>query len=263
MKIYFIGAGPGNPELITIKGKRIIDTAEIIIYAGSLVNKDILKTARKDAQIYDSSGMILEEILDIFSREKSTEKIIARVHSGDPSIYGAIGEQIQWCENENVEYEIIPGVSSFSAAAASLGQELTLPGVSQTIILTRMSGKTKVPEKESLENLSEINSTMVIFLSIQNIENVVETLKHGYKPNTPVVVIEKASYPDEKKISGILQDIVEKVKKENIKRQALIIVGNVLKKDFEKSRLYARDFQHDFRNKNPKNYENRDNNDLR
>jgi precorrin-4/cobalt-precorrin-4 C11-methyltransferase len=252
MKIYFIGAGPGDTELLTIKGKKIIDSADIIIYAGSLVNKDILKTVMKDAQIYDSSGMTLEEVLNIFSKAKSTGKIIARVHSGDPSIYGAIGEQLQWCEKENVEYKVIPGVSSFSAAAASLGQELTLPDVSQTVILTRMQGKTKVPGKESLEKLSKITATMVIFLSVQDIEKVVEKLKQGYKPDTPVAVIEKASYPDEKKIFGTLLNIAEKVKKENITRQAIIIVGDVLKKDFTRSRLYASNFHHGFRNNTKK-----------
>ncbi len=248
LKLYFIGAGPGDPELLTIKAKNIITRADIIIYAGSLVNPEILKFAKKTALIYDSSSLNLDQILKIVKNEKDTNKIIARVHTGDPSIYGAIQEQIAWCEKENIDFGVIPGVSSFCAAAASLKQELTLPGISQTVIITRLSGKTKVPRKEDLKKLARINATLVIFLSIDKIENVVQDLAHGYNKNTPVAIVSKASWDDEKIITGTLKDITVKVKKAKISRQALIFVGDVLKrKGFRKSKLYDKNFSHSYR----------------
>lgn len=250
MKVYFIGAGPGDAELLTLKAKRIIEAADIIIYAGSLVNKEILKFSSKPAIIYDASRLTLNEILKIIQKEKSTQKIIARVHSGDPSIYGAIQEQISWCEKENIAYEVIPGVSSFCAAAASLKQELTLPDISQTVIITRLSGRTKVPEKESLQALSQIKATLVIFLSADKIDEIVDQLIYGYSKDTPVAVVYRTTWPDEKIIRGTLKDIAKKVKQVGIKRQALIFVGDVLKKrGFTKSRLYDKSFSHTYRNK--------------
>lgn len=249
MRVYFIGAGPGDPELLTIKAGKIIKKADIIIYAGSLINRDIIKTAKKDARLYDSSGMSLEKVLQVIRRAKPSEKIIARIHSGDPSIYGAIQEQMDWCEKQEIDYCVIPGVSSFQAAAASLKQEFTLPGVSQTVILTRISGRTKVPAKEDLQKLAKTRATMVIFLSIQDIERVIRKLKKSYGLNTPVAVIEKVSFPEERKIIGTLQDIAKKVKEAGITRQAIIIVGDVLKKDYQKSKLYDKYFEHMFRKK--------------
>ena len=249
MRVYFIGAGPGDPELLTIKAGKIIKKADIIIYAGSLINKDIIKSAKKNAQAYDSSGMSLGEILQVIKKAKSAGKIVARIHSGDPSIYGAIQEQMDWCEKEGIDYSVIPGVSSFQAAAASLKQELTLPGVSQTVILTRISGRTKVPAKEDLQKLAKTRATMVIFLSIQEIERVIGKLKEGYGLNTPVAVIEKVSFPGERKIIGTLRDIAKKVKEAGITRQALIIIGDVLRKNYQKSKLYDKDFDHMFRKK--------------
>lgn len=248
MKVYFIGAGPGDPELLTIKAKRIIQSAQVIIYAGSLVNKGILKYACASALIYDSSKMTLKQVLKLMRKAKTAEKTIARIHTGDPSLYGAIQEQILWCENERVSYEIIPGVSSFCAAAAALNQELTLPSISQTVIITRLSGRTKVPEKEDLKALARLRATLVIFLSIQNIDEVVTELLCGYDNDTPVAVVSKASWPDEKIVRGTLKDIAKKVKKADITRQALIFVGEVLKREgFEKSRLYDKNFAHSYR----------------
>ena len=248
LKVYFIGAGPGDPELLTLKAVRIIRKADIVIYAGSLVNKDILKFARKAAVRYDSAKMTLEEVLGIIEKEKYNKKIITRLHTGDPSIYGAIQEQMDWCEKEGIAYEVIPGVSSFQAAAASLRQEWTLPGVSQTVILTRLSGRTKVPPKEDLEKLAKIRATLVIFLSVQDISRVVKKLKRGYAQDTPVAVVERVSWPDERKVCGTLENIAQKVRQSGIKRQALIIVGEVLrKKGYQPSRLYAKDFAHGFR----------------
>ena len=249
MKVYFIGAGPGDPELLTIKAGKIIKEADIIIYAGSLINKDIIKNTKKDARLYDSSDMDLEKVLYIIRRVKFSSKVIARIHSGDPSIYGAIQEQMDWCQTQGIDYSVIPGVSSFQAAAASLKQELTLPGVSQTVILTRIQGRTKVPAKEDLQKLSKARATMAIFLSIDKIENIVEKIGESYGMDTPVAVIERVSFPDERKIVGTLRDIVRKVKTAGIKRQAIIIVGNVLKKNYQKSKLYDKYFEHMFRKK--------------
>jgi len=248
MKLYFIGAGPGDPELLTVKAKRIIHTADIIIYAGSLVNPEILKFAKKTTLIYDSSKLNLEQIIKIIKNAKNTNKVVARLHTGDPSIYGAIQEQITWCEKEKIDFEAVPGVSSFCAAAAALKQELTLPNVSQTVIITRLSGRTKVPKKENLESLAKIKATLIIFLSIDKIDEIVKQLLCGYNKNTPVAIVAKASWNDEKIIKGTLKDIAAKVKKEKINRQALIFVGDVLKrKDFQKSKLYDKNFSHSYR----------------
>ncbi|TAN61212.1 precorrin-4 C(11)-methyltransferase [bacterium] len=248
LKVYFIGAGPGDLELLTLKAAKIIRKADIIIYAGSLVNKDILKFAKKASVSYDSSKMTLEEVLGIIDKEKANKKIIARLHTGDPSLYGAIQEQMDWCEKKGITCEVIPGVSSFQAAAASLRQEFTLPGVSQTVILTRLSGRTKVPAKEDLEKLAKIRGTLIIFLSVQDIGRVVKKLRRGYGQDTPVAVIERASWPDERRIYGTLADITKKVIIAGIKRQALIIVGEVLrKKGYRLSRLYDKGFGHGFR----------------
>ncbi len=253
MIVYFIGAGPGDPELLTIKAKKTIEAADIIIYAGSLINKGILKFARTSTLTYDSSNMTLEQVLEIMRKAKATKKIIARIHSGDPSLYGAIQEQIIWCEEEKISYEVIPGVSSFCAGAAALNQELTLPNISQTVIITRLSGRTKVPEKEDLKVLARIKATLVIFLSIQDIDTAVAQLLCGYNNDTPVAVVSKASWPDEKIIRGTLKDIAKKVKQADIKRQALIFVGEVLRKEgFEKSKLYDKNFTHSYRKKNVK-----------
>lgn len=249
MKFYFIGAGPGDPDLLTIKAKRTMEEADIIIYAGSLINREILRFSKKEATFYDSSAMNLEELLKIYQKAKEDGKTVARLHSGDLSIYSALQEQLNWCEENGIEIEVIPGVSSFQSAAASLKQELTLPGVSQTLILTRISGKTEVPDREDLERLAMAKTTMVIFLSIHEIENVVKKLLKGHGADTPVVVVEKVSWPGERKIFGTLDDIAKKVKEAGIKRQALIIVGDVLQKRHQKSKLYDAQFEHGFRRK--------------
>lgn len=249
MKVYFIGAGPGDPELLTLKAKRILEGSDIVIYAGSLINKEILKFTRKDAALHDSSTMELGEILEIYKEAKKAGRTVARIHSGDLSIYSALQEQLDWCDKEGIDSEIIPGISSFQAAAASLKRELTLPGVSQTLILTRISGRTEVPARENLEDLARTKATMAIFLSIHEIERVVDQLTKGYGEDTPVAVVEKASWPEERKIIGTLRDIAEKVKETGMKRQALIIVGDVLRGTDQKSKLYDKDFEHGFRKK--------------
>ena len=248
VRVYFIGAGPGDPELLTLKAVKVIKEADVIVYAGSLVNKAVLKLVKKKARIYNSSKMNLEEICAIFKKAAYADKIVARIHSGDPSIYGAIQEQMDWCNKQEITYNVIPGVSSFQAAAASLKQEYTLAGVSQTIIITRISARTKVPAKEDLAILAKSRATMVIFLSIQEIKRVVNKLKQGYPLDTPVAVVERVSYPDERKILGNLGDIAQKVKRAGIQRQALIIIGRVLRdRPVQKSKLYDKNFEHGFR----------------
>lgn len=248
MKIFFIGAGPGDPELLTLKGKSIIEKADVIVYAGSLVNPELLKFSKKESRIYNSAKMNLEDILGIFGKFRETDCIIARIHSGDPSLYSAIQEQMQWCEGEKISYEVIPGVSSFCAACASLKQELTLPGMTQSVIITRISGRTKVPRREALEELSKIRAALIIFLSVDRIDDVVGKLLHGYGSETPAAVIHKAGWRDEKIIRGTLKDIAGKVRAQKIKKQALIIVGEVLrKKSFRRSKLYDKAFSHSHR----------------
>jgi len=247
MKVYFIGAGPGDPELLTLKAKKILETSDVVIYAGSLVNPAILKFAKQGAVLRDSSTMELEEILNIYREAKKTGKTVARVHTGDLSIYSALQEQLDECEREGIDCEVVPGISSYQAAAATLRRELTLPGVSQTLILTRISGRTEVPARESLEKLAKTKATMVIFLSVHEIERVVSQLAKGYGKETPVAVVEKASWAEERKIVGTLENIAEKVKEAGIKRHALIVVGEVLGKTYRKSKLYDADFEHGFR----------------
>ena len=249
MKVYFIGAGPGDPELLTLKAKRILETSDVVIYAGSLVNPDILKFVRPNTILHDSSTMELEEILSIYREAKKVGRTVARVHTGDLSIYSALQEQLDECEKGGIDCEIVPGVSSYQAAAATLRRELTLPGVSQTLILTRISGRTEVPVTESLEKLAKTKATMVIFLSIHEIERVVDQLREGYREETPVAVVEKASWAEERKIIGTLGNIAEKVKAAGIKRHALIVVGEVLGSTYRKSKLYDAEFEHGFRKK--------------
>jgi precorrin-4/cobalt-precorrin-4 C11-methyltransferase len=245
-KVYFIGAGPGDPDLITVKGKKIIELADVIIYAGSLVNPEILD-CNKSAVIHNSASMTLEQVLDVMRNAVSKGFIVARVHTGDPSIYGAIREQIVELEKHGIEYEVIPGVSSFTAAASVLGMEFTLPGVSQTVICTRLEGKTPVPEREALSLLASHRASMCIFLSVQMIDEVVNELLTHYPPSTPVAVVQKATWPDQKIVTGTLADISGKASESEIAKTALILVGDFLGNDFEKSRLYDKSFSHEFR----------------
>ncbi len=248
-KIYFIGAGPGDPELITVKGQRIIKEADVIIYTGSLVPKEVIACHKEGAEIYDSASMIFEEVIDIMITYAKTNRKVARVHTGDPSIFGAIKEQIDFLDKFNIEYEIVPGVSSFLAAAASLKKEFTLPDVSQTVICTRLEGRTPVPESESLESLASHKASMAIFLSVQMIDEVVERLMKHYPEDTPIAVVQRASWKDEKIVTGTLKDISEKVKEAEITKTAQILVGQFLGEviDYSKSRLYDKYFTHGYR----------------
>jgi len=247
-RVVFMGAGPGDPELITLKAVNVLKKADIIIYAGSLVNEEILSYARDDAEIYNSASMDLKEITDIMKRGVNDSKIIARVHTGDPSIYGAIGEQIEILRKNNIEFEIIPGVSSFFAAAAALESELTLPEISQTVIITRPEGRTPKPSSESISSLAQHNATMCIFLGVHMIDGVVKDLKEHYPVQTPIAVVKKASWKDEHIVKGTLENIESKVKNANINKTAMIIVGNVLAPGkIVPSKLYDAEFSHEYR----------------
>ncbi|MGE4283633.1 MAG: precorrin-4 C(11)-methyltransferase [Clostridia bacterium] len=245
--VYFIGAGPGDPELITVKGQRLIKEADVIIYAGSLVNPAVLNGAKENAEIYNSAGMTLEEVLQVMRDAEDEGKMVARVHTGDPSIYGAIREQMDALDEMNVSYEVIPGVSSFLAAAAALKKEFTLPGVSQTVILTRLEGRTAVPEGEKLSSLAKHGASMCIFLSVGMMGKVVEELLEGYQEDTPIAVIQKASWSDQRIVLGTLKDIIQKVEAAGITKTAQIVVGNFLGNEYELSKLYDKTFSHEFR----------------
>ncbi len=248
-KVYFIGAGPGDPELITLKGKRLIERADVIIYAGSLVNPALFKGIK--AEVFDSSGMTLDEMVRIMKDSVENGKTVVRLHTGDTSLYSAISEQVERLRELNIKYEIIPGVSSAMAGAAILGQELTIPEISQTVIFTRMEGRTPVPETERLRELAKHRSTMVIFLSVGLIEKVRDELLEGYPEDTPVVVIERATWPDERVVRGKLKDLTKVVREIGIKKTALIYVGEALRASEtslkKESKLYNKDFRHGYR----------------
>jgi len=240
MKVVFVGAGPGDPELLTMKGKREIESADVIIYAGSLICKDVLKYAKKEAILIDSHGKNRAEIFAIYEKFVNEGKKVVRLHSGDVSFYSAIQEQMDFLTSKNIPFEVIPGVSSFSAASASLKRELTSPGISQTLIITKPFGKTGKPEKENMKELSKHGATLIVFLGVHLIDDVVSELRVGYPPRTPVAVVHKASWREEKIIRGTLRDITEKVKNAGIKSQSVIIIGDVLEKSGV-SKLYGGD----------------------
>lgn len=247
--VYFVGAGPGAPDLITLRGLKLIQNADIIIYAGSLVNRELLNYAEKKCEIYDSSKMTLEECAYVMERAEIENKILVRLHTGDPSIYGAIKEQMDFLSSKGIDYEVCPGVSSFSGAAAAIKAEYTLPEVSQTVILTRASGRTSVPEKESLKELAKHRASMAIFLSSSMAQKVSdELIEGGYSPETPAAIVYKATWPDEKIILTKLSELNKCAVENNINKTALILVGDFIKTtEYERSKLYHPEFSHCFR----------------
>ncbi len=247
-KVFFVGCGPGDPELITIKAKKLIQKADILVYSGSLIPNDIIKLNKKGEK-HDAAKLVREEIFDILKNNAKNEKLVVRLHDGDPSIYGAIKEQIDNLEKEGIESTVIPGVTSFLASAAALGTQLTLPGVTQTIIVTRAEKRTKVPKQESISELAKHKATMIFYLSVHLLGEIVkQAIEGGYKKSTPVAVVYRASWNDEKIITGTLQDIRKKVLKEKITKTAIVIIGDVIKpKSYEYSRLYDKTFSHGFR----------------
>ena len=246
--ISFVGAGPGDVDLITIKGRKLLEEADLVIYAGSLVSKEHLKFCKKGCQIYNSASMTLEEVVEKMEMGVSKGLKVVRLHTGDPTIYGAIREQMDLLDEKKIDYEVIPGVSSFTAACCSIKKEFTLPEVSQTVILTRIEGRTRVPKEEDLERLAAHKASMALFLSVKEIGRVVEKLIEGYeRDDVPIAVVYKATWEDEKIVLGTLKDIEGKVKKEGITKTAQILVGDFIEGEYERSKLYDPSFSHEYR----------------
>jgi len=247
-RVYFVGCGPGDPELLTVKAKKLIQKADVVVYSGSLIPKEIIKLCKK-AELHDAAKLVREQIFEILKNSAKKGKLVVRLHDGDPSIYGAIREQTDNLKKVGIEYEIVPGITSFLASAASLGSELTLPGVTQTIIVTRAESRTKVPKREKISELAKHKATMIFYLSVHLISNIVkEAIKGGYEKSTPVAAVYRASWKDEKIITGTLADIVKKVRDEKITKTAIIIIGDIVNpKSYEYSRLYDKTFSHGFR----------------
>ena len=248
MQVYIVGAGAGDPELITVKGQKLLQKADVIIYAGSLVNPALLGFAKEGAEIHDSASMTLPEVIETIEKAVAKDLMVVRLHTGDPSIYGAIQEQMDALKKKGIDFEVVPGVSSFLATAAALKQEYTLPGISQTVIITRNEGRTPVPEREKLRSLAAHHATMCIFLSIAMIEEVAaELIAGGYEETTPIAIVQRATWPEQKILRGTLATIAEQVKAEEIDRTAMIVVGDCLNTEYELSQLYAPQFSHMFR----------------
>lgn len=251
MTVYFIGAGPGDPELMTVKGQRILQACPVVLYAGSLIPREVLAAVEGSAEkIIDTAAIDLEAIIAHIQQAQREGKDVARLQCGDPALYGAIGEQMRRLDALGIDYEVIPGVSAVAASAAYLKKELTLSGVSQTIIMTRYEGKTPFPERERLPQLAQSGATLAIHLGVTRIHKIVEELLPHYGEDCPVAVCYRSSWPDQDKVTGTLSDIVQKVRDKGFTRTALILVGHVLDSDdFSESYLYAKDQAHIFRDK--------------
>ena len=247
--IHFVGAGSGAPDLITIRGKKFLEEADVIIYAGSLVNPQLLDYAKEGCQIYNSAKMTLEEVLDVMREAEKAEKITVRLHTGDPCLYGAIREQMDVLDEEGVSYDYCPGVSSFCGAASALNLEYTLPEVSQSVIITRMAGRTPVPEKESIESFAAHQATMVVFLSTGLLEELSKRLiEGGYSKDTPAAIVYKATWEDEKSFVCTVGTLAQTAKENQITKTALMIIGEaVAHSNYERSKLYDPGFTTEFR----------------
>jgi precorrin-4/cobalt-precorrin-4 C11-methyltransferase len=251
--VVFVGAGPGDPGLITVAGSEALAKADVVLYAGSLVNPELLKYAKKASEIFDTAGMNLDETTRVCLEAAGAGKSVVRLHTGDPSLYGAILEQMLPLEEAGIETSVIPGVSSAFASAAALRSQLTLPGMSQTVIFTRLSGRTPVPESEGLEKLAATGATLCVFLSVDRIAEVVaKCLEGGRSPDTPAAVVSRASWPDQSFVTGTLSDIAGKVSEAGFTRQSMIIVGDplgprILGSGFTPSKLYDSSFTHGYR----------------
>jgi len=247
-KVYFVGCGPGDPELITIKAKKLIQKADVVVYSGSLIPPKIIKFCKK-GKLYNAAKLVREEIFELLKKNAKKNKVVVRLHDGDPSIYGAIREQIDNLRKIGIQSEIIPGVTSFLASAAVLETQLTLPGITQTIIITRAEKRTKVPKKEKISELAKHKATMIFYLSIHLLSKIVkESIQGGYPKSTPAAVVYRASWNDQKIIIGTLNDITKKVWNEKITRTAIVIIGDVINpKTYEYSKLYDKTFSHGYR----------------
>lgn len=246
--VHFVGAGSGAADLITLRGKLLLEKADVIIYAGSLVNPELLKYACQECEVYNSALMTLDEVIDVMEKAENSGRTTVRLHTGDPCLYGAIREQMEKLDNLGIAYDVCPGVSSFCGAAAALKAEYTLPDVSQTVILTRMAGRTPVPEKESIESLAAHNATMVIFLSTGMLEELSERLINGgYSPDTPAAIVYKATWEDEKVCRCTVAALAQTARDNDITKTALITVGHFLGDVRSLSKLYSADFETEFR----------------
>ena len=247
--VYFVGAGTGAVDLITVRGMRLLEKADVIIYAGSLVNPELLQYANKDCEIHDSAKLTLEEILNVMQKAEEKGKITVRLHTGEPSIYGAVREQMDELDRLGISYESCPGVSACFGAAASLNLEYTLPGISQSLIITRMEGRTKVPEKESIESFAAHQASMAIYLSTGMLKELSERLvAGGYRKETPAALVYKATWPEEEAYICTIETLYDTAKEHGITKTALVLVGEVIThQNYKKSRLYAADFSTEFR----------------
>ena len=247
--VHFVGAGSGAADLITLRGKRFLEEADVIIYAGSLVNPQLLEYAREDCKIFNSAKMTLEEVLEVIFQAEEEGKTTVRLHTGDPCLYGAIREQMDVLDEKGIAYDYCPGVSSFSGAAAALNLEYTLPNVSQSVIITRMAGRTPVPEKESIESFAAHQATMVVFLSTGMLEELSRRLiEGGYKPDTPAAIVYKATWEDEKKFVCTVGTLAQTAKENHITKTALMIIGDVVSHNsYDRSLLYHPEFTTEFR----------------
>ena len=247
-EVFFVGCGPGDPELITIKAKKLIQKADVVVYSGSLIPESILKLCKK-GKLYDAAKLVREEIFDLLYNNAKKGRLVIRLHDGDPSIYGAIKEQIDNLEKKGIKSIVVPGITSFLASAAALGTQLTLPGVTQTIIVTRVESRTKVPKREKISELAKHKATLIFYLSVHLLSKLVkEAIEGGYKKSTPAAVVYRASWNDQKIIRGTLNDITQKVQEEKITRTAIVIISDVLDPEsYEYSKLYDKNFSHGYR----------------
>ncbi|MDE7315739.1 MAG: precorrin-4 C(11)-methyltransferase [Mucispirillum sp.] len=246
--VYFVGAGPGAVDLITVRGAELLKKADVIIYAGSLVNPELLSYAKKECVIYNSATMTLEEVINVMEESDKNNKMVVRLHTGDMSIYGAVREQSDILKSKNIPFESVPGVSSFLGAAASLNAEYTLPAVSQTVILTRMAGRTPVPEKEDIKLLASHNASMVIFLSSSMLGKLADELTAGgYSKDTPCAIVYKATWEDELKVVTTIENLEKAGRENNISKTALVLAGDFLGDIYDRSKLYDGTFSHEFR----------------
>lgn len=246
--VNFVGAGSGAVDLITVRGQRLLEEADVIVYAGSLVNPGILDGRKESCEVHNSAYMTLEEVIEVMEAAHREGKQVVRLHTGDPSIYGAVREQMDELKKRGIPYEICPGVSSFCGAAAALKAEYTLPDVSQSVVITRMAGRTPVPERESIRSFAAHQATMVIFLSTGLLEELTrELLAGGYAPDTPAAIVYKATWPDEKVCRCTVETLADTAEKEGITKTALIAVGHFLEGDYQRSELYNPEFTTEFR----------------
>ncbi|MEG1747410.1 MAG: precorrin-4 C(11)-methyltransferase [Oscillospiraceae bacterium] len=250
--IHFIGAGPGAADLITVRGAKLLGEADVIIYAGSLVNPALLDYKKESCTVYDSAGMTLEDVLRVMAETEQAGGTTVRLHTGDPALYGAIREQMDGLDEKEIAYDVTPGVSSFSGAAAALQAEYTLPNVSQSVIITRMAGRTPVPEGEKLSKLASHGATMVLFLSTGLLEQAEqELMEGGYAPETPAAIVFKATWPEERVFRCTVSTLAKTARENNITKTALITVGGFLGSQYERSKLYDPAFTHGYREGTP------------